>query len=928
MRRINLPVPLRAALLAAGVLCVASRSTASQVVISEIHYHPVEEPAFNADATPFLTLTNDVHEFVEIQNTGAGSVDLGGWTLSGGISFAFPPGAVISGGAFRVIARNPSRLATVYGLSVSNLMGPYTGVLGNASDTIRLRDSAGTTIDAVTYDAQFPWAQSADALGAQDRFTGLFSTNYQYKGRSLQRVSTSWASSDPANWLASPLSGPTPGAAQVVTRTVPKPVVVARSAVQAADGATLIRSNAAVLVSCTFSATNALSAVTLEFFKDDVNSNTEARTTVAMAGAGTGPYAATIPAQADRSVMRYRFRANRGDGDEVVSPRVDDPQIAPIGTNNTREAWFAYFVTPVRTSSVPVYDVFVGTAALVQMNTNIIQTPKRVTAASASGVPRAYPLVATNAPQWDGTQAGIFACSGQVWDVQIRYHGSIYHRAAANNSFKLHFPDHQPFSGQSSWFITGHTNEFVEAQRLNRLIGLPASKMFWVDWYYNSNARLPRTQQGEYGSEMLEAYHDLQRQLNPGSAKEEGGDLYKVVGNRDPSQNNNEGPYTRGDEAPMLTNATWNQVQRYDWTMSLQTHAWKGPVPVRDLVEGMWTARGDSPSTHNFTNNAAQLASARAWFTNNWDTDTLVTSMALLEWMSIWDDACQNHFFWRRASGKWSRLGWDYDGTLAAPYGPGGYTNQTIYGGEYGATTVFDGVNWWKDTFYKCFRSEFNQRLWEINNSFCDQTNLTALGFTNAATFAKGRRGYVNAQLSALGTYYKPNRPTNGLPANAAVVLGPTNLTTTAYTHPQATPHGATKWEIREESGDYEEPVLRVTTALSLTNLAMPYDQLTYGHTYYWRATHVDTNGHPSVVSAETRFTWGTTNTAAGTLVLNEVLANNRTAVENGGQYPDFVELRNNGGSALALTNFTLTDNPLAPGKYVFPTGTVIAAGG
>ena len=60
----------------------------AQVVFSELHYHPVEEPVFNADGTPFLELTNDVHEFVEIQNTGSAPVDLGGWQISGGIGFS------------------------------------------------------------------------------------------------------------------------------------------------------------------------------------------------------------------------------------------------------------------------------------------------------------------------------------------------------------------------------------------------------------------------------------------------------------------------------------------------------------------------------------------------------------------------------------------------------------------------------------------------------------------------------------------------------------------------------------------------------------------------------------------------------------------------------------------------------------------------
>ena len=74
MRSFRLP------LLGACFLALSSLASA-QVVVSEIHYHPVEEPAFNADGAPGLDLSGDVHEFVEIQNAGASPVDLSGWTF-------------------------------------------------------------------------------------------------------------------------------------------------------------------------------------------------------------------------------------------------------------------------------------------------------------------------------------------------------------------------------------------------------------------------------------------------------------------------------------------------------------------------------------------------------------------------------------------------------------------------------------------------------------------------------------------------------------------------------------------------------------------------------------------------------------------------------------------------------------------------------
>ena len=52
------------------LLCSQVFASAAQIVFTEIHYHPVEEPVFNSDGTPALDLSGDVHEFVEIQNIG------------------------------------------------------------------------------------------------------------------------------------------------------------------------------------------------------------------------------------------------------------------------------------------------------------------------------------------------------------------------------------------------------------------------------------------------------------------------------------------------------------------------------------------------------------------------------------------------------------------------------------------------------------------------------------------------------------------------------------------------------------------------------------------------------------------------------------------------------------------------------------------
>ncbi|MHA3773525.1 lamin tail domain-containing protein [Verrucomicrobiota bacterium sgz303538] len=66
--------------------------------------------------------------------------------------------------------------------------------------------------------------------------------------------------------------------------------------------------------------------------------------------------------------------------------------------------------------------------------------------------------------------------------------------------------------------------------------------------------------------------------------------------------------------------------------------------------------------------------------------------------------------------------------------------------------------------------------------------------------------------------------------------------------------------------------------------------------------------------------TW-TVNTALQLIRINEVLADSATV-------PDTIELYNAGATAVSLTGWSLTDNPLQPAKYAVPAGTTIPAGG
>src|SRR4029453_8087796 len=65
-----------------------------------------------------------------------------------------------------------------------------------------------------------------------------------------------------------------------------------------------------------------------------------------------------------------------------------------------------------------------------------------------------------------------------------------------------------------------------------------------------------------------------------------------------------------------------------------------------------------------------------------------------------------------------------------------------------------------------------------------------------------------------------------------------------------------------------------------------------------------------------------------GNLMISEVFANNVSAVNVGGLFPDIIELRNAGAVAIDLAGRSITDDVTVPTRHIFPGGTTVPAGG
>jgi hypothetical protein len=180
------------------------------LIISEIMYHPPDVLVGGE------FIDDPLHEFIELHNITGTNVTLfdplfptNRWRLTDAVTFTFNTNTIPSGGYLLVVSFDPATNAAMltsfrnwYGIDPGvPIVGPWSGELNNADDSVKLRlpDRSGTNgvtfplVEEVHYHDNAPWAEVADGIGA-----------------SLQRVVTGAFGNDPTNWVA---AAPSPGAA-------------------------------------------------------------------------------------------------------------------------------------------------------------------------------------------------------------------------------------------------------------------------------------------------------------------------------------------------------------------------------------------------------------------------------------------------------------------------------------------------------------------------------------------------------------------------------------------------------------------------------------------------------------------------------------------------------------------------------------------
>lgn len=128
------------------------------LLLTEIMFHPADAPAGS-------TNTDSDFEFVELKNAGAENLSLAGFTISGGIDYAFTATSSVTSlapGARVLVVKNRVAFQSRYP-NVTNVAGEFLGALANEGNRLVLSGPMGEPISDLAYGDK--WAPLADGVG-------------------------------------------------------------------------------------------------------------------------------------------------------------------------------------------------------------------------------------------------------------------------------------------------------------------------------------------------------------------------------------------------------------------------------------------------------------------------------------------------------------------------------------------------------------------------------------------------------------------------------------------------------------------------------------------------------------------------------------------------------------------------------------------
>jgi hypothetical protein len=180
----------------ASTIGTAAPRLAADIIITEIHYAPVDASGAARSDLEFIELFNDSPE----------PIDLTGYGFAEGVFFQFTEDLRRDGRAFLgaksyiAVCRDEAAVKAYYG--IANAAGNFQGILDNAGEEIEFVNPQGARVSQVRYNDRPKWPSGAKGTGHS------LSLKYEYSDNS-----------EPESWALSSEFGGTPGRANFNTQT-------------------------------------------------------------------------------------------------------------------------------------------------------------------------------------------------------------------------------------------------------------------------------------------------------------------------------------------------------------------------------------------------------------------------------------------------------------------------------------------------------------------------------------------------------------------------------------------------------------------------------------------------------------------------------------------------------------------------------------
>lgn len=810
---------------------------------------------------------NVLEEYIELFNKGAAAVNLNGWQFSAGVKFTFPSVSIPPNG-YLVVAADLATFTSKYP-GVTNVVGGWLGTLNNDREDLDLDNANGDRVDSVEYADEGDWATRRRTLVELGNRGWEWFKPHDGEGRSLELINPNLSNNDGQNWAASSVNEGTPGVINSVNQANIAPLILGASHFPA-----IPRSTEAVTVTANIVDESAGGFVVSLAYRI---SGAALFTTNAMRDDGTlgdavandTLWTAVIPAQANNTVMEFFITAGDAQSNTRTWPA---PALAALdGGGPTGQVVNALFQVDDTVYSItnaqPTYKLIMTTAE----NAQLAAIPSQSTLQGPNSQMNATFI------SLDGGGISLHYNVG----IRNRGHGS---RTANPPNYRVNFRSDDAWKGLVGLNINSqlpHLQHFGTV--LSRKAGAIAGANYAIQVRVNNvNRSSGRYAANEvHNQDFVDAHYPMDAD----------GNLYRAVRDLTPPDFS-----YRGENFTSYTNTFFklNNASENDWS---------------DLI-AMLRVMGTGNATPFTTENVRAVVDVEQWMRHLAVMNLLGNAESGLN--SGFND---DYSMYRGAlDPRFQLISYDLDQIL----GQGSFAaNSSIFSmtANNGAGLAFDRfVNWpdFQPIYYRTLyellttsfaKANFDALINETLGSYITPSTISAM-----ISWMDTRRAFVLGQIPALYDLTVPVAVVTRVPRSptpfrtASLLVGGTNVVS---------------YQFSLNGGAYSAETL-VGAPISLS--ALPLGTNTVA------VLGRGTNGLWQPTNSATVVSWSV-NTNIPAVRLNEVLAQNTSALNHFGTFPDAIELLNEGATTINLGGLRLSDDQDVPGKYTFPGGTLLAPG-